>query len=428
MSLDKETAALSEAIEQYKDEMAEALQALVRIPSVAGDEGAAQEYMYEQYKSLGLDTIRLVADRSKLVNHPAFCDYGTSYEGRPNIIGILKGDPSKNSMVLNGHIDVVPPNPVEQWKHDPWGGDIEGNRLYGRGADDMKAGLIANIFALKALYKTGLKPQGTVMLQSVIEEEEGGGGGALACMVEGYVGDGMIVTEPVPWLAVARAGVVRCSVRVKGKSAHPYQSHIGVSAASKMIPIFRALEELDAKRKATVHFPLFEKNDSPACHLVIGTFNAGKWIAMVPGEAEIRCRIGFIPGESAEEIRSLIEATVKSAADKDPWLVEHPPAVEWLPFFAEPHYQDPNHPFVKMVMALAQKVAGSGTKVEEQGMTGTDDARFSSNFGLPAVSFGPHGGNDHGVDEYVELDSVAQTAKAVALATLNWCSQEKSRD
>jgi acetylornithine deacetylase len=194
-----------------------------------------------------------------------------------------------------------------------------------------------------------------------------------------------------------------------------------------MIPIFKALEELDAKRKATVHFPLFEENNCPACHLVMGTFRAGKWIAMVPGEAEIGCRIGFIPGEKTDEIRSLIEDTVKSAAAGDPWLAEHPPTIEWLPFYAHPHYQDPKNPFVQMVMAAAQQAAGSGAVVKERGMTGADDGRFAKHFGFPSVSFGPSGDRIHGVDEYVELDSVAATAKAVALATFNWCAQEKNR-
>ena len=282
------TEAINRAVDGYRDEMTHALQTLVRIPSVTGEEGAAQKYLFNLYKSLGLDTHLFVADRSKLLHHPVFCDYGISYEGRPNVIGTLHGDPSKKSMVLNGHVDVVPPDPVEQWSHDPWGAQVVENRLYGRGSLDMKSGLIANLFALKALIKAGLEPQGTVMLQSVVEEEEGGAGGALACLAEGYVGDGMIVTEPLKWVVIAASGILRCMVRVKGKSAHPFESHLGVSAISKMIPIFRALEKLDAERKATVHFPLFEQNQSPACNLVVGTFRAGQWIAMVPGRGRDR--------------------------------------------------------------------------------------------------------------------------------------------
>jgi acetylornithine deacetylase len=137
----------------------------------------------------------------------------------------------------------------------------------------------------------------------VIEEEEGGAG-ALACFLNGFTADGMIVTEPVPWVTVALAGILRCHVKVVGRAAHPSESHKGVNAISKMIPIFQALEALDARRKSQVRFPLFQSFDGsgPACHLIIGTFRAGDHIATVPGEAQIGCRIGFVPGETRDEI------------------------------------------------------------------------------------------------------------------------------
>jgi len=182
----------------------------VFVPSVTESEGQAQDFMRRTYDALGLEVRVLNADRAKVSSHPAFCDAGKPYAGRPNIIGILKGDPKKKSIILNGHVDVVSPEPVEQWKHDPWGGEVEGNKLYGRGAVDMKAGLIANLFALKALQQTGVQPEGTVMLQSVVEEEDGGGAGALACFMEGYTADGMIVTEPSPWVTVAMAAIHWC--------------------------------------------------------------------------------------------------------------------------------------------------------------------------------------------------------------------------
>jgi len=228
--------ALEQAVDRLFPEQVATLQGVVRIPSVMGEEGPAQEFMRHRYEGLGLELHSLVADRAVLKSHPAYCDNGSPYEGRPNIIGIQRGDPGKNSMVLNGHIDVVSPEPVSQWTHDPWGGDVAGNRLYGRGAWDMKAGVIANLFALRALNEASLRPAGTVMLQSVIEEEDGGTG-ALACFMEGYTGDGMIVPEIGTLSAVvALAGIMRfgpCRPKPPGREcdreAHPDLSGFGTA-------------------------------------------------------------------------------------------------------------------------------------------------------------------------------------------------------
>jgi acetylornithine deacetylase len=419
--------ALERAVDNLRNDMTATLQKLVSIPSVIGDEGQAQEFMRRTYEALGLDVKILYADRAKVSSHPAFCDTGKPFEGRPNVIGVLKGDPRKKSIILNGHVDVVSAEPIAQWKHDPWGGDVEGNKLYGRGAADMKGGLIANLFALKALRKIGLQPGGTVMLQSVIEEEDGGGGGALACFMEGYTADGMIVTEPAAWVNVALAGIMRCMVRVKGKSAHPAQSQLGVNAIGKILPIYQALEQLDLRRKAEVKFPLFQEPvpGSPACHLIVGTLHAGDHIATVPGFAELGCRVGFIPGETGKGIRELVEGTIQEAAKRDPWLRDHPPEVKWLPFQAEPFYQDPNHPFVRTVISSAQAVAGQAMEVKPKGATWTEDTRFANGFGFPALSMGPVGERPHGVDECVDLDSMTRLIKALAMATINWCSTDK---
>ena len=181
--------ALETAVDRMRDEIIDTLQRLVRIPSITGNEGKAQEFVHCLYETAGLEVLALEAEYNKIKNHPGFCNSEKPFKDRPNIIGTLQGHPDKKSIILNGHVDVVSPEPVESWKHDPWGGEIVDNRLYGRGACDMKAGLVANLYALKALMKNGLKSLGTIMLQSVIEEEDGGGGGALACFRIGDVVD-----------------------------------------------------------------------------------------------------------------------------------------------------------------------------------------------------------------------------------------------
>jgi len=116
------------AVDRLRQEMIDTLAGLVRIPSVVGSEGPAQEFMRRQYENLGLDVTTFEADKNKVQEHSAYVESGLSFEGRPNVIGVLKGETHKKSIILNGHVDVVSPEPVDQWQHDPWGAEIEGSQ------------------------------------------------------------------------------------------------------------------------------------------------------------------------------------------------------------------------------------------------------------------------------------------------------------
>ena len=410
-------------VEQYRGEMTDTLVNLVRIPSVVGNEKPAQDFMQEQYERLRLDVRTFEADKSKVGQHSAYVESGLPFEGRPNVIGVLRGDTQKKSIILNGHVDVVSPEPVDQWQHDPWGAEIEGNRLYGRGAVDMKAGVIANLFALKALLKAGVEPGGDVMLQSVIEEEAGGGGGTLACLMEGYTADGMIITEPFMMPVISHPGILYFRVKIKGLTAHAGHAHLGVNAIGKMMKVYDAMVDLDLQRAETNKFPLYHKVEGRSCHLNIGTFNAGDWVSTVAGFAEMACRISFIPGESMAETKQTVEQVIEDVALTDDWLKDHPPEVEWYGWHAEPWYQDPEDPFIKTMLPCFESVLNQ--KMEICGATAGLDNRFSSFFGFPSICFGPDGNNYHSFDEFVDLDSLVLTTKAVAVATVEWCSGDK---
>lgn len=407
-------------IDRMQDELIETLQNLVQIPSVVGQEGKAQVEMEQLYRSLKLEVIRFEPDIEKIQSHPAYVDSGISFDNRPNIIGILHGKNTAPSIVLNGHIDVVSPEPTQYWTRDPWGGEIEAERLYGRGAGDMKAGLIANFFALKGILKAGLKPKGKVLLQSVIEEEAGGGGGTLACLVEGYRADAMICTEPHNLnLTIAHTGILYFRVKVQGKTNHAGTAHLGVNAIGKMYPIYHALVTLDEIRGRKIRFPLFEKGSGRSCHINMGTLKAGDWASTVAGFAEMECRISFIPGESMHEIKAMIEKVIFEAAKKDSWLKDHQPEVEWFGWHADPWHQEPEVPFVKTFKESAEAVLGE--KVDYIGRASGLDSRFSQYFDMAAACTGPTAMNFHGIDEYVEIPSVIQVAKILAVTIMNWC-------
>ncbi len=409
-----------DAADELRDEYCQTLQELVRIPSVIGNEAEAQQAIAELYRSAGLDVVTFETDVNKIKAHPAFFDTGVSYENRPNVIGVLKGNPKNKSLILNGHVDVVPPEPVEAWSRDPWSGHIEGEKLYGRGAGDMKSGLLANFFVLKCLEKAGLKPLGTIILHSVVDEESGGAGGTLACLLEGYAADAMICTEPHNLnITVSHAGINYFRVTVKGQSAHAGLAHTGINAIGKMFLIYQALEELDRERGAKIRFPLFEKGSGRSTHINIGTMSAGDWPSTVPGNAAIECRIGYVPGEKMADIKSMVRKVIQRAAQNDLWLRENPPKVEWFGWQTEPWYQDPGHPFIQTLQKSAGDIVSQN--VEIIGRASGNDARFSQFFGMAAACTGPRAENIHGIDEYVQLPSAIDVIKVLALTAIRWC-------
>ena len=412
-----------DGVDKRREELIDVLSKLVKIPSVVGDEGKAQKAVTQLYKEAGLKVIRFQADHEKIKDHEAFVESDLPYENRPNIIGIKLGDDRSKSLILNGHIDVVSPEPISQWTHDPWGADIIDGKLYGRGSGDMKGGLVTNFFALKTLLELGLNPKSKVLLQSVVEEEAGGGPGTLACLLAGYTADGLVITEPHNLrITVAMAGINYFRVKVFGKTAHAGLAHLGVNAIGKMYKIYHALAALDEKRGAEVKFDLFEKGSGRSTHLNIGTMKAGDWASTVAGAAEIECRISFIPGETMRGIKTLVEKTIFDAVKDDPWMQEHPPVVEWYGWHAEPWLQDTNHLFVQTFKKTAEDVLGR--EVEFAGRAAGLDSRFAAYFNMPALCTGPVADGLHGIDESVDLESVVKLTKILSLFILEWCGLE----
>jgi acetylornithine deacetylase len=411
-------------IDKRQDELIDILVKLVRTPSVVGHEGKAQRTISQLYKEAGLKVVRFQADREKIRDHEAFIESDLPYKNRPNIIGIKAAEKGAKSLILNGHIDVVSPEPVNQWTHDPWGAEILSGKLYGRGSADMKGGLTANFMALKTLLDLGLYPKGKVMLQSVIEEEAGGGPGTLGCFLAGYTADGLVITEPHNLrITVAMAGINYFRVKVYGRTAHAGLAHLGVNAIGKMYRIYEALAALDQKRGTEVKFDLFERGSGRSTHLNIGTMKAGDWASTVAGSAELECRISFIPGETMKGIKELVEKTIWEAVKDDPWMQEHSPVIEWYGWHAEPWLQDINAPFVQMFKKTSGEVLGR--EPEYAGRAAGLDSRFAFYFNMPALCTGPIGENLHGIDECVDLGSVVTLTKILALFILNWCGMEE---
>ncbi len=414
-------------IDRSRDEVFQTLQKLVQIPSVVGQEGEAQKWMASLYSSLGLDVVTVVPEKESLQKHPAYVETGLPYDqSRPNIIGIFSPSSagSKRSLILNGHIDVVSPEPVETWDFDdPWSGRIDGNRMYGRGSADMKSGLLSNFFALKSVFDLGMGPKGRIVLESVIEEEAGGSGGTLATLMAGCQADVMIIPEPLGLRVVtAHPGVNYFRVKVYGKTAHAGWSHYGVNAIGKMMKIYDRLIQLDKQRAERNRNEFFEKETGRSCNLNIGTLKAGDWPSTVAGWAQLEARISYLPWEKEDDIKKEVEAVVGEVANGDEWLKERPPDVEWFGWRAQPWVQDPEVPVIRQFRKSASEILSDAPQVTAS--TAGLDTRFTPFFGFPSFVFGPVGGLLHSSNEYVELDSVIQTIKVLATFIVDWCDVE----
>lgn len=411
---------LMEQVERSFDEQCSFLSTLVGLQSLVGAEGDAQAFYSGECARMGLKVKTIEACEDTVRSHPAYVPIGYDYSGRPNVVARCPGAGRGRSLILNGHVDVVSPEPLSSWTVDPWGGVIKGNRLYGRGAADMKAGLAANYFALKAVLDCGYRPDGDVILESVIEEEAGGSGGTLACFMDGVMADAMVIPEPTGeniW--ITHPGIKYFRITVRGLPAHAARSHEGVNAIVKIMPIVAALDALDRERARRLSYPLVEKQRGRSCNLNLGKLIAGDWASTVAGWASLECRIGFVPGETGSQVVREIQDTVAAAVRGDAWCEKHPPVIEWFGWDAEPWLEPEDSP---LVTAFGDTFESAfHTRPALAGGAGGLDTRFGPIFGTPSLSFGPRGENYHGIDEYVQLDSLLTVTKALAVFIADWC-------
>ncbi len=236
---------IEKCIEEKKKTSIEFLQKLVQEDSIRGNESKAQAIIIEKCRALGLELDIWEIDEDKLRSHPFFrCDR-KGFKGNPNVVGTLKGTGGGKSIILNGHIDVVPEGDLKDWKFDPYSGSIRNGRLYGRGSTDMKGGTAALLLAIEVIKELNLPLKGDVIFQSVIEEESGGTG-TLAALLRGYKADGAIIPEPTNMkIFPKQQGSMWFRLKVKGKAAHGGTRYEGVNAIEKSITVIQSLQQLE---------------------------------------------------------------------------------------------------------------------------------------------------------------------------------------
>jgi acetylornithine deacetylase len=413
------TNSLNTTIDRLWPDYLELLQQLVKQPSTLGNERAAQDIVYRHLRGrMNLPAELWDLDLGALAPHPQFAPTGWSYQSRPNVTALWHGTGGGRSLVLNSHIDVVSPEPLSWWSYNPWGATIVGNRMYGRGALDMKSGLVAMLLALQAVMASGATLRGSVWVESVIEEECTGNGMLAARLRSGRV-DGAIIPELTSLRAwTATLGVVWFEVTVRGKPAY-------VGAAGAYINANEAATALIARLKppmveelnALPRHPAFANHPQPFV-LNVGTITGGDWPTNVPLECRFTCRMAFPIGWSFTQVQAFIERHLARAIATDSWLAKNPPTLRYPGFRALGWEIDDHAPLVQLLEQCHS--ATVGTPLERDAFPGTADARYFTT-DEQAIYYGPAGSNQHAPDEYVALDSIVPVARVLAQLILEWC-------
>jgi acetylornithine deacetylase len=398
------------------------LQQLIAVPSITGSaaESEAQHGIARRVDRMGLDTDLWQIDLAQLTADREFPGLEAPRDEAWGLVGSWRGsDPDAATVVLNGHIDVVPPGDVSAWTASPWSGEVRDGQVYGRGACDMKGGLACQLLAVEVLRAAGVRLRGSVLVQSVAGEEDGGLG-TFATLRRGYRGDLAIVSEPTSTnILTANAGALTFRLTVPGRAVHASMRTEGVDAIDKYLLVHTALRDLESRRNRDAH-PLMQHLTLPY-PLSVGMLRAGDWASSVPDLLVAEGRLGVALGEPVEAARAELEQVVAEVCAADPWLSENPVKVEWYGGQFASSVLDEDHPLVALVSGAHRRITGRNPAVH--GAPWGSDIRLLSGLGgVPAVHYGPGDVRKaHGPDESVPVNELVTVTRSLVMLLARAC-------
>lgn len=414
---------IEHAVDRLFDQQVGFLRELVSIPSLRGQEAPCQDLMAATLRRMGYEVDHWQLNVADLQDHPGFSPVMyTSYERAYNVVGTHRPRQQQGrSLILQGHVDVVPTGPIEQWSSPPFTPTIRDGWLYGRGAGDMKNGITANLFAVEALKLAGYQPAAPLYQQSVIEEECTGNG-ALATLVRGYKADAVLITEPHrEQLMTAQVGVIWVQVELNVVPLHAGYATSTFNVIEACFPIMQALRQLEARWNAN-KTPSFADVNYPV-KFVVSKIQGGDWPSSTPSRCSFDVRIGIYPEWDVPTCQQEIEATIRTAAAQDPVLAVNPPTIRWHGFLS-PGYVLPENTAVEAVLAQAHHQVCGGPLLHHKGTALTDSRFYGLYQNTPALVYGATTKNSHSFDEAVDLESLRRVTKVIALFVATWCGLE----
>ncbi|BCH29028.1 acetylornithine deacetylase [Mesorhizobium sp. L-8-10] len=362
--------------------------------------------------------------------------------GRPNLVAERAGS-EERSLILCGHIDVVPVGARSEWSVDPFGGDIRDGRLYGRGSIDMKGGVAACVAAARAIRRAGIDLEGRLAIHAVVDEEAGGFG-AMDAVKRGKLAKAVLVAEPT-WGDVlpVEGGLEWARVTIRGRSAHSAlryneiypQRHDkdrlvpGVNAIELAARFIAAVRQYELDRTRARSHPLLPLGMNT---INIGVVHGGAGLgenglptvmtnpAIIPDAVVLDLDMKFLPDENSADYRRDFESFVHHFAQTDAWLRDNPPDIQWeLGGLHFPPLNTPaDHPLVTSLVANKTRL---GKAPEVRGFVAVCDAAHYAGAGVDGVIYGPSGDGFHGVDEFIDIGSLVETTKVIAATVIDWC-------
>jgi len=378
-----------------REALTQTLKDMVAIDSVNPSlvEGAAGEteiadYLEQWMNAHGLDTQRYDVQ-----------------PGRPNVVGTLHGTGGGSTLLLNGHMDTVG---VDYMTIDPFNPVIKDGRLYGRGSFDMKGGLAAGMAAVKAIIDEGAALRGDVILAAVCDEEYASIGTERLMM--DTAADAAIVGEFTGGsIQVAHKGFAWVDVETCGVAAHGSLHRVGVDAIAKMGHVLVGLEALGRQLEETEH-PLVGPGSLHA-----STITGGSELSTYPASCRLQLERRLIPGEDRGDVDAEMKALIRSLANADPQFK----ADYKITFYRAPMEISPDEEICRVLMEGTGKLLGRTPRFV--GGTGWMDTQIIYSKGIPAVAHGPNGYGAHAEMEWVDLQSVYETAQVQWYAIKEFC-------
>ncbi len=422
-----------EAIESGREELVELVSRLVAFDTTARevddqprDEADLQAYLGDRLRAAGA-TVDIWEPLPQDVAGSRQMPPGLTFDGRPQMAASFAGSGGCPSLLLNGHIDVVPSEPRDRWTSDPNRPEVRDGNLYGRGTCDMKGGVGCMVYAAEVLSRLGIRLRGELIVNTVTDEESSGAGG-LAAVRHGVRADAGIVTEPTAFeVWVGCRGSLSPTITVEGRPGHaemaqPHWRDGGaVNAIEKMAVVLDGVRSLrdEWRGRSDRRHPHLSPSD-----IVPAKISGGEWIVTYPASCTLACELMYLPANADQDgWGTRVEAEVtelllrRSAAD--PWLAEHPPRIDWgldIP----PYEVDPSLPIVTALLEASDAV---GEPSRLSGLDSWFDAATFARFGdTPSIGWGPRDiAWAHTVDEYVPVDDLVRCAQGLALAAVRHC-------
>ncbi|MEC0494772.1 peptidase [Bacillus glycinifermentans] len=411
-------------IDSHEIKAVRLLKKLVGEKSTMGQEFHAQAVVLEKLRQFDAEIDVWEPSIKQLRQHPLFKSDRTSFKESPNIVARKRGTGGGKSLILNGHIDVVPEGSKKDWDTGPFQPVVKQGRIYGRGTTDMKGGSTALLMAMEAIEKCGIRLKGDLFFQSVVDEECGGAG-TLAAVTRGYRADGALIPEPTNMkLFIKQQGSMWFRITVKGLSAHGGTRYEGVSAIEKSMIVIESIRQLEKVRNKRITDPLYENIPIPV-PINIGTIKGGTWPSSVADTVMIEGRCGIAPSESPEDVQSELESWLKDLEYQDEWFKHYPAELEWFGAMWLPNDLTGDDELATTLKSAYQTITGEQPIVEASPWA-TDGGVLSHAGNTPVIVFGPGETKlAHQANEYIEKDALIKAAKIISLFIMKWCDIER---